>query len=114
MVAAKLVEGAMCVLYCLMVSGIVLYLQECYKSGMVFRRWYVLLTYYWIKNWRKSDRWKRKILKPLGLCVWCQLFWLHLIVYLMTFTFDFFKFVMLLSITYLITKIIYVNTEQKG
>ena len=26
-----------------------------------------------MKNWRKKDRWKRTMLKPLGLCIYCML-----------------------------------------
>jgi hypothetical protein len=29
---------------------------------MILRRYYLWLTYHWIKNWRKKDRWKRWLL----------------------------------------------------
>ena len=38
-------------------------------------------TYYWIKNWRKKDRWKRQILKPLGLCCYCLNTWLSILLW---------------------------------
>jgi len=68
----------------LMISGLGLFFQECMEPNMIFRRYYLWLTYHWIKNWRKKDRWKRWILKPLGLCVYCNTTWIAIIFYFLT------------------------------
>jgi len=59
----------------LLTAGFVLFIQKCFQKDMIFRRWYLLLVYLWMKWWRKKDRWKRKFLKPLGLCVYCMSPW---------------------------------------
>lgn len=61
----------------LFTAGFALFLQMCYKPGHVFRRWYLWLTWVWMKNWRREDRWKRYAMKPLGLCPYCQTVWFH-------------------------------------
>lgn len=48
---------------------------------MILRRLYLYMIYYHIKWWRKKDRWKRHILKPLGLCEYCYNTWLSVITY---------------------------------
>jgi hypothetical protein len=53
-------------------AGLAMFLQECMEREMILRRYYLLLIYHWRNNWRKKDRWKRAILKPLGLCVYCN------------------------------------------
>ena len=59
-------------LYCLMMGGVLMYTQECMKECMVL---------YPYKKWLlKLPKW---IAKPLGLCVYCQAFWLHLVYYLL-------------------------------
>jgi len=81
-------EVAQLLLYYLTIGGFSMFLQKCYEKEMILRRYYLFLTYLWIRNWRHSDRWKRKILKPLGLCVYCQSFWIVLITYPIIFNID--------------------------
>jgi hypothetical protein len=71
-------------LLCLTISGLSLFIQESFKSQMILRQWYLLLILIHIKNWRRKDRWKRKLLMPLGLCVYCMSFWLSLIIFVYT------------------------------
>ena len=61
---------------CFGTSCLSLFIQKCMEPGMILRRYYLWLTYHWIKNWRKRDRWKRYFLKPLGLCIWCSGTWI--------------------------------------
>jgi hypothetical protein len=49
-------------LFSLAIVGFGLFIQECMKPNMILRRYYLWLTYHWIKNWRKKDRWKRWLL----------------------------------------------------
>ncbi len=65
----------------LMTAGLTLFIQKCFEPEMIFRKWFLLLTWYWIKWWRKKDKWKRPILKPLGLCVYCQMPYISAVVY---------------------------------
>lgn len=69
----------------LMTASLSLFFQECMEPGMIFRRYYLWLTYHWIKNWRKKDRWKRWLLKPLGMCVYCNGTWIAIQFYLYNF-----------------------------
>lgn len=62
--------------FSLLTAGLTLFIRKCFQKDMIFRRWYLLLIYFWIKWWRKKDRWKRKFLKPLGLCCYCFNTWL--------------------------------------
>jgi hypothetical protein len=43
---------------------------------MILKRYYLWLVYHWIKWWRKKDRWKRYILEPMGMCVYCNSTWI--------------------------------------
>ena len=61
-------------LYCLTIAGLASFLQECYKPPMILQKYKALL----LKSWEKKPR---KILKPLGLCIYCQLFWINTIAY---------------------------------
>ena len=71
----------------LMMAGLALFLQECYRKDMILRRYYVWLNYLHIKNrrlsWQERKKRKnakrdfvRKLTKPMGLCVFCQGTWL--------------------------------------
>ena len=79
-------EVVQLLLYFLMVGSSANFLQEAYKG--ILKRYHLWLTYHWIKNWRKKDRYKRQILKPLGLCVYCQGTWITIITYPMLFKAD--------------------------
>ncbi len=91
------VEGAvLLILFSLMVASVGLFLQECYQSGMILRRYYVWLNYLYIKNRRtKNEKEKRQemlkrfikaITKPLGLCIYCQSTWICIISFLTVFS----------------------------
>jgi amino acid transporter len=75
-------------LICLMTASLGLFLEECMNPNMILRRYYLWLTYHWIKNWRKKDRWRRWLLKPLGLCVYCFSSWITIFFYLYNFDLD--------------------------
>lgn len=87
-VVAKNVD-ALWLLYSLMVAGLGLFFQECMEPGMIFRRYYLWLTYLWIKNWRRRNRWKRWWLKPAGMCVYCNTTWIALVYYVVRFGINF-------------------------
>ncbi len=91
MISGTIVESAgdaTLVLLCLMIASLGLLFQECMEPGMIFRRYYLWLTYHWIRNWRKKDRWKRWLLKPLGMCVYCNTVWVAIFYYLYRFGFN--------------------------
>jgi len=81
-------EVVQLLLFCLTVGGFAMFLQKCYESQMILRRYYLFLNYHYIKNWQRDNRYKREILKPLGLCVYCQSTWIALITYPMLFNLD--------------------------
>lgn len=80
-VAAKNAD-ALWLLYSLMVAGLGLFVQECMEPGMILRRYYLFLTYVWIRNRRRKHRWKRWWLKPAGMCVYCNTTWIAIAYYL--------------------------------
>ena len=61
-------------LYCLTIAGLASFLQECYKKPMILEKYKNFL----VRSWETKPR---KILKPLGLCIYCQLFWINTIAY---------------------------------
>lgn len=71
----------------LMVAALSLLIQECMKPQMLFARYKLLLLHLWRSNWRRNDRWKRTVymLKPLGLCIYCQAVWISAIYYAVRF-----------------------------
>ncbi len=83
-----MVEGANLLLYCLFCASIAHFLQMCYESEMLLRRYYLYLVYLWIRNRSKKRRKFRGILKPLGLCIYCQAFWVNVILYPLFFPID--------------------------
>ena len=91
-IAVKSVEDVVqLILLSLTAMSVSVLLQECYQSGMIFRRYYVWLNYLHIKNRRlklcerKTERKKvvknakrifiRNITHPLGLCPICSNIW---------------------------------------
>lgn len=66
----------------LITASLAHFIQYCLKPGEILGRYGVWLNYHWIYNWRKSDRWKRPILKPLGLCVYCNGAWVFIVLLL--------------------------------
>jgi hypothetical protein len=79
-------EVAQLLLYCLMVGSFASFLQEAYKG--ILKRYHLWLVYHWIKNWKKKDRYKRQVLKPLGLCQYCQGTWIHILICPLVFNLD--------------------------
>lgn len=92
------------ILFCFLVPALTAFIQECFQANMIFRRYYLWLTYQWIHNWRKDDRHKRWFLKPLGLCCYCQNTWLTIIFYLLIFGINWWL-ILSLGGTYVILKI---------
>jgi hypothetical protein len=90
----------------LMTVGLISFIQKCFQENMIFRRYYLMLVYYWIKWRRKKDRWKRKFLKPLGLCIYCQIPWISIPIY-----FYFYKniilFFLFIGLNYIIIEILF-------
>lgn len=101
-IAVKSVEDVVqLILLSLTVMSVSVLLQECYQSGMIFRRYYVWLNYLHIKNyklkpWQKQQRknqqqkqnlclrnqvknakrnFIRNITHPMGLCPVCSNIW---------------------------------------
>jgi len=72
-------------LYCLTIAGLGLFFQKCMEPNMIFRRYYLWLMLIWIRNYRKKNRWKRWLLKPLGLCIYCNTTWIAILYYLYKF-----------------------------
>jgi len=63
-----------------LVPSLSMFILKCFDSGMIFRRYYVLLNYLWIKSRREPLRKFRFLLKPMGLCVYCYNAWLSILV----------------------------------
>lgn len=76
------VEVVKLILICLGTGALSLLFQKCMEEGMIFRRYYLLLTSCWIKWYRRKDRWKRNLLKPIGLCIYCYSTWLAIFSFL--------------------------------
>ena len=70
-------------LHCLMTALLTMCIWKFMARGMIFRRYYLLLIYYWIKWHRKKDRWKRKWLKPIGLCYYCYGTWVNIVSFIL-------------------------------
>ena len=65
-------------LFCISTASLCVFINDCMEPGMILRRYYLWLTYHWIKNWRKKDRWKRHLLKIIGMCIFCCGFYIGL------------------------------------
>ena len=78
-------------------ASLTMFIDHCMEKEMIFRRWYLFLTYHWIRTWRKKDRWKRYILKPLGLCHYCFGTWIAIFAYLFIVGFDVAIFLLIAS-----------------
>jgi len=59
------------------VPALSLFIKKTYGPDMIFRRIYLYFIYWWIKTWRKKDRYKRYIIKPF-ICVYCYNTWLSI------------------------------------
>lgn len=81
------------IMFSLLTSSLSLFLWKCMESGMILRRYYLLLIYYWIKWHRQKDRWKRYVLKPLGSCIYCSSTWLCIISALMFFNVKYYNYI---------------------
>lgn len=74
-VAMQMMDYLKIVLFSASTAAWVVFLDFTYKPGEVFGRYGLWLTYWWIHSWRKKDRWRRKLLPPIGLCPFCAGFW---------------------------------------
>lgn len=70
-------------LMALSTASLSMFLQKCMEPEMIFRRWYLLLVLKYIKWRKKKQRWKRSLLKPIGLCVYCYSTWVFIVLYLL-------------------------------
>lgn len=70
---------AMLGILCLLTASLTMCIWKFMTRGMIFRRYYLLLIYYWIKWHKKKNRWKRKWLKPIGLCYYCYGTWINIV-----------------------------------
>ena len=71
-------EVVVFVLYFLMIGALSEFLQMCYKKGMILRPYYVLIMLAYLKSPRK---WVRFLMKPLGVCIDCQSFWVNTVLF---------------------------------
>lgn len=78
-------------------ASLTMFIDHCMEKEMIFRRWYLFLTYHWIRTYRQKDRWKRKFLKPLGLCHYCFGTWIAIFTYLFIVGFDIAIFLLIAS-----------------
>lgn len=76
-----MVDAVAVFIICLMIAGFILFLEMCMSPGMILRRYRLFLLRLWMLNWRRKDRYKRIILKPLGLCIYCYSTWVSIISY---------------------------------
>ena len=76
-------EAAKLIILCLMTASLSLFLQKCFETGMIFRRYYLILVLAHIRSWRSSDRWKRPILKVWGLCIYCNGTWVFIALFIL-------------------------------
>lgn len=81
----------------LLTACLTMFIEHCMEREMIFRRWYLYLTYHWIRTWRRKDRWKRYILKPLGLCHYCYGTWIAIFTYITLVGFDIAIFLLIAS-----------------
>ena len=73
-----------------------MYVQEVMKEGMILGKYREFL----LKLYRERQL---KITKPLGLCVYCMMFWVNLIVFIW---FDYMHFVPSLGLTFIFIELI--------
>ena len=59
----------------------------------------------YMKSWRRKDRWKRYIVKPLGLCHYCYGTWIAIFTYISFVGLDIAIFI-IFGVNYIATKII--------
>jgi len=95
----------MLLLYLIGIPALSLFIQKCFEPDMIFRRWFLLLTYIWMKNWRKKDRWKRFLLGPLGLCPYCNSTWLSIIFFFLFINTNIYLLPLYLGLNYIILEI---------
>ena len=81
----------------LLTACLTMFIEHCMEREMIFRRWYLYLTYHWIRTWRRKDRWKGYILKPLGLCHYCYGTWIAIFTYITLVGFDIAIFLLIAS-----------------
>lgn len=94
----------MMLLYLFAVPALSMFLEKCFESGMIFRRFRLYMLYHWIKNWRKKDRWKRKFIK-LFLCIYCYNTWITIISYFIFISHNFLYLPLFIGSSYLILEI---------
>jgi hypothetical protein len=68
--------------FSLLTASLSMFILKCQEPGMILRRYFLWLQLIWITSWRKKDRWKRFLLKPIGYCHFCYGSWLFIIIFL--------------------------------
>ena len=76
------------ILFCLGTASLEMFYQYTKDPGEIFGRWGLWLTYLWMKNWRRKDRWRRNLIKVM-ICQHCNGTWLYIITFLITAIFIF-------------------------
>jgi surface polysaccharide O-acyltransferase-like enzyme len=82
MPSVDLSEAVKLITLCLMAACLGHFFQYTLRPREIFGRYGLFLNYLWIKWRRKPDRWKRKLLKPIGLCIYCTTTWIFIVLYL--------------------------------
>lgn len=90
-------------LYCLAIAGIGELLQLCYLNGMVFRKYYILIK---IAYYKSKYSWVRSLMKPLGVCVYCQTPYINLVLWSLFFPMSQW-FILSLGCVYVFLELIY-------
>lgn len=81
------------------IPALSLFIKKTYEPDMIFRRFYLLMIWHWIKTWRKKDRYKRYLIKPF-ICIYCYNTWLTIIFFSIIGT-NFFYLPLFIGLTYL-------------
>lgn len=87
------------------IPALSLFLKKCFEPGMLFRKFHLYMTYWWIKTWRKKDRWKRYFIKPF-LCIYCYNTWISIISYLLFLSTNLLFLPLFIGLTYILLELL--------
>ena len=88
-------------LFIVSIPSLSLFIHKCYEPDMIFRRIYLYMIDVWMKNWRRKDRWRRKIIKPF-LCVYCFNVWLTIFSFFIFMKISILFLPLLIGLTYIL------------
>lgn len=77
-----------------------------HQSGMIFHKYQQWLLYHWRRLGKKKKFKRRRLLKPLGLCIWCYSTWLYMFLHLILWELNLFTFLGV-GINYVILELSY-------